>query len=257
MPSRCSSQYSLAKAGSVPSRCVTSYCRGARRCFSAASSGLLVFTGYLPGLSGLAGRPWRGTSARGRLVRLHPLLVRRHPFSYDVQEVVGPGIAEEAELPAQRGDGGVEVGVRTQPAVEVAGPAVEGQHRLSIGDGRLDLAPVADDARVLGETVDIVAGEGGDRSRIEGHEGLAEAVPLDFDHAPAHAALEDGLGQVFEVVGELGGLDLLRCLHRGTPAGRCLSAGGSACGRPPCTDYSRGGGPPTHEQRSTGAALSS
>ena len=81
----------------------------------------------------------------------------------------------------------------------------------------LDLAPVADDARVRREALDAcIAGERRDRDRVEPDERCAEAVPLGLHDSPAHAALEHGTRDDVEIVGEPVGLDLRGAAFGGT-----------------------------------------
>jgi hypothetical protein len=66
--------------------------------------------------------------------------VPRDLLADDVEEVVGAGVAEEAELALQVGDGLVEAAVRAEVAAEAVVFAVEFEQRLGVVDGALELA---------------------------------------------------------------------------------------------------------------------
>src|SRR5207237_725299 len=86
-----------------------------------------VFATSLPALGGLTRststpRADRATRAPGRSplpgsalgARAPELLVRRHVFAHDVEEVVGTGVADELQPAAQIGDRRLEAPVRAQ-----------------------------------------------------------------------------------------------------------------------------------------------
>ena len=80
------------------------------------------------------------------------------------------------ERPEVRGERALLLG-------QLAGPA-------RVGDGGLDLAAVADDARVLQEARDVARAEAGHRVEVEPPEGGAEALALPQYRQPAEARLE-------------------------------------------------------------------
>jgi len=61
---------------------------------------------------------------------------------------------------------------------------------LGVGDGGVDLGPVADDAGVGQEALAVVVGIGGDADGIEPVEGGPEILPLMEDGAPGEAGLK-------------------------------------------------------------------
>jgi hypothetical protein len=127
-----------------------------------------------------------------------------HP--HRLHEGVAGGRADEAE-PAgleracHRGglvrDGGDSVKVRgAGPGLRGEGPQeiaegltlrVKGRERAGVGDGRLDLGPVADDAGVGEQSRDVDVVEGGDALGVEAREGSPESLPLAQDRQPGQA----------------------------------------------------------------------
>src|SRR5215472_9376513 len=84
-----------------------------------------------------------------------------------------------------------EGGQRSVPVHEFPSPA-------GVADHRLDLAPVAHDAGILQEALDVLLGEAGNGAEVEAGEGGAEVLPLDQDGAPAQPGLEALQAQLLE-----------------------------------------------------------
>src|SRR4029453_19111067 len=89
---------------------------------------------------------------------------------------------------------GVHLGLATDEAPHELTEAPGLEHGLGVGDRRLDLEPVADDARVTHEPVDVARPELRHLLRVEAGERAAGAVAFVQDRRPREAclgALED------------------------------------------------------------------
>src|SRR6266540_5766518 len=139
-----------------------------------------------------------------------PVLVRRHLFADDVEEVERAHLAEELEALAQVFHAGLEVAVRAKVALEAAVLLLEVQHLSRVVNDRLDLAAVADDARVGAQLRHLGLGERSDFSVVEAAKGVVDARPLVVDDLPGDAGLEDGLAHYLQVIARALGDDLLR-----------------------------------------------
>jgi hypothetical protein len=69
-------------------------------------------------------------------------------------------------------------------------PPGRSQRHPGVGDGRLDLRPVADDSGVTEQPFDVAGGERGHGGDGEPGERLAEVLPLAQDDQPGQAGLE-------------------------------------------------------------------
>ena len=96
--------------------------------------------------------------------------------SGEVETVCGPGAPRGLEAPEEGG----------QRALRVHELAA----RPSVVDHRLDLAAMADDARVREQALDVARAEPGDPVDVEVVEGGAEVLALGEDGPPAQARLE-------------------------------------------------------------------
>src|SRR5262245_60690724 len=74
-------------------------------------------------------------------------------------------------------------------APEVLAQALELEDAAGIVDGRLDLEPVADDAGIGEQALDLLVREAGDFRRVEAAERLAIALTLAQDRRPREAGL--------------------------------------------------------------------
>src|SRR5579875_4107377 len=73
---------------------------------------------------------------------------------------------------------------------QVAQAAGQFERGPRVGDGRVDLRPVPDDAGVGEESPDVVRAERGDRGDVESGEGGAEVLALAEDRQPGQPGLE-------------------------------------------------------------------
>jgi hypothetical protein len=132
---------------------------------------------------------------------------------------------EEACVVEHRGAG---LGARLEPP-DVGGQAAELRGQLGVAtrvvDGRLDLGPVADDARVGQQAIHLLDAEPGDHRGVEAGEHLAEALALAEDGEPAEPGLEPLEGELLEQPPVLG--------DRPAPLGVVVAAVQRVAGTPP------------------------
>ena len=91
--------------------------------------------------------------------------------------------------------------------------AIQVEHRLRVGTGRFDLAPVANQALVQDEAIDVVRRKVCQVFRIKVVERRTCAGLLGLDHTPADAGLEYRLGKDVQVICQLCRTNALRALH--------------------------------------------
>ncbi len=128
--------------------------------------------------------------------------------------VVGPTCAKPGLLQRlgqrdrlRRGGGHVGGGERRRSGLGPEGPdeglqaavVAQGDRGAGVGDGGVDLAPVAHDAGVGHQPLDVGRTERRDGVGVEAGEGLAEARPLVEDGQPRQAGLERLQGEPLEV----------------------------------------------------------
>ena len=142
----------------------------------------------------------RLTSSLCAFLGAHPFVVRWDWFTDDVEEEVATGVAEEFELFFQVFDDIVEVTVRAQVIDEAAVFGIEFDDTLGVVSDRGELAPVSDDAFVLGEFVKFLFRQGRYSADLETVERFVGVGPFGVDDAPGHTALEDRFRHDFEVV---------------------------------------------------------
>ena len=135
--------------------------------------------------------------------RLHQRVGRRGPDEAEAAPLELHG--KRGRLGAGGGDGGARprrrVRLRAEAPEEPGQPALgAGQlrRRAGVGDRRLDLEPVADDAGVAEQAFDVGGAEGGHGRDAEPGEGRPEALALAQDRQPRQAALERLEGEPLE-----------------------------------------------------------
>jgi hypothetical protein len=151
--------------------------------------------------------------------------VRRHLFPHDVQEIVGAGVPEELELPAQRRRLRRKVGKRAQIVPEAAILLVELEQPLRVGDCRFQLAAVADYAGILRQLVDVELRHFGHQLSIEAVKRRPDAWPLGVDDAPGNPTLKDSAGHDVEIVSGFARINPGRCFQHGILSRRRQSTG--------------------------------
>ena len=111
-----------------------------------------------------------------------PFLRRAFDSALDSSETVGT--SEWSSGPRRVG------GLEAPDEVDEAALVAQGDGGPGVGDGRLDLAAVADDAGVAEQPLDVGVGVGRDDVGVEVGEGGAEVRALAQDRRPRQAGLE-------------------------------------------------------------------
>ena len=98
----------------------------------------------------------------------HPVLVGRLALANNVQKVIRAARPQESEALDQVGGDRVEVLERLEITFESVVLAIQVEDRLRIGNGCLDFAPIANQALVLSQAIDVIRSQGLSMARVDG-----------------------------------------------------------------------------------------